>query len=66
MERAFQICMTQSSSTGYLSQEEAGRYLETFKAYEHKPPDIIKERVDPDYLSKVSPTMAAANLRSSC
>ncbi|KND01765.1 DNA repair protein rad10 [Spizellomyces punctatus DAOM BR117] len=36
------------------SQEEAGRYLETFKAYEHKPPDLIKERVDPDYLSKLT------------
>ncbi|KAJ3299871.1 ssDNA endonuclease and repair protein rad10 [Borealophlyctis nickersoniae] len=36
------------------SQEEAGRYLETFKAYEHKPPDMIKERVDADYLSKLT------------
>ncbi|KAI8912335.1 restriction endonuclease type II-like protein, partial [Powellomyces hirtus] len=35
-------------------QEEAGRYLETFKAYEHKPPDILKERVDPDYLAKLT------------
>ncbi|KAJ3140187.1 ssDNA endonuclease and repair protein rad10 [Geranomyces variabilis] len=36
------------------SAEEAGRYLETFKAYEHKPPDILKERVDPDYLAKLT------------
>ncbi|KAJ3019297.1 Excision repair cross-complementation group 1 [Thoreauomyces humboldtii] len=36
------------------SQEEAGRYLETFKAYEHKPPDILKERVDSDYLAKLT------------
>jgi len=29
--------------------EEAGFYLSTLKAYEHKPPDLIKERVDKDY-----------------
>ncbi|XP_070579395.1 DNA excision repair protein ERCC-1-like [Ptychodera flava] len=34
------------------SPEEAGRYLETFKAYESKPPDMLKERVDSDYLSR--------------
>ncbi|KAG5456082.1 MAG: hypothetical protein BJ554DRAFT_4278, partial [Olpidium bornovanus] len=28
------------------SNEEAGRYLETFKSFEHKPPDLIRERVD--------------------
>jgi DNA excision repair protein ERCC-1 len=31
--------------------EEAALYLSTFKQYEHKPPDIIKERVDKDYPS---------------
>ncbi|TPX43350.1 hypothetical protein SeMB42_g04754 [Synchytrium endobioticum] len=36
------------------SAEEAGRYLETFKAYESKPPDFIKEKVDDDYLSKLT------------
>ena len=35
------------------STEEAGRYLETFKAYEHKPADMIKGRVNPDYMSQV-------------
>lgn len=34
--------------------EEAGRYLETYKAYEFKPPDIIQHRVESDHLSKVS------------
>ncbi|KAI8973930.1 excision repair protein [Pilobolus umbonatus] len=36
------------------SQEEAGRYLETYKAYENKPPDMIRERVDEDYYAKMT------------
>lgn len=36
------------------SPEEAGRYLETYKAYEQKPPDLLKERVEQDFLSRVS------------
>ncbi|KAG0312679.1 ssDNA endonuclease and repair protein rad10 [Dissophora globulifera] len=36
------------------SNEEAARYIETFKAYEYKAPDAIKERVDNDYLSKLT------------
>ena len=35
----------------YNRFEEAGAYLATFKAFEHKPPDLIKERVDNDYNS---------------
>ncbi|XP_072345319.1 DNA excision repair protein ERCC-1-like, partial [Scyliorhinus torazame] len=35
------------------SSEEAGRYLETYKSYENKPSDMLKERVETDYLSKV-------------
>ncbi|KAH7913894.1 restriction endonuclease type II-like protein [Hygrophoropsis aurantiaca] len=31
------------------SNEEAGQYLATYKQFEHKPPDLIKERVDQDY-----------------
>ena len=34
--------------------EEAGRYLETYKAYEFKPLDIIQHRVESDHLSKVT------------
>lgn len=34
-----------------LSPEEAGAYLSTFKQFEHRPPDMIKERVDNDYTS---------------
>ncbi|SNX87979.1 related to dna excision repair protein ercc-1 [Melanopsichium pennsylvanicum] len=36
------------------SAEEAGRYIETYKSFEHKPPDLIKERVGEDYLSQVT------------
>ena len=35
------------------SPEEAGRYLETYKSYEKKPADLLKEHVEKDYLSKV-------------
>ncbi|KAL1718871.1 DNA repair protein rad10 [Schizophyllum commune] len=34
-----------------FSVEEAGHYLATFKQFEHRPPDMIKERVDKDYSS---------------
>ncbi|CAG09274.1 unnamed protein product, partial [Tetraodon nigroviridis] len=34
--------------------EEAGRYLETYKSYEKKPADALKEQVEKDYLSKVT------------
>lgn len=34
--------------------EEAGRYVETYKSFEFKPPDMIKERVGEDYLSQVT------------
>ena len=35
------------------SAEEAGRYLETYKQYENKPPDILQERVETDYFAKI-------------
>ncbi|ORY46500.1 DNA repair protein rad10 [Rhizoclosmatium globosum] len=36
------------------SAEEAGRYIETFKAFEYKSPDMIKERVETDNFSKLT------------
>ncbi|KAI7819586.1 restriction endonuclease type II-like protein [Gamsiella multidivaricata] len=39
------------------SNEEAARYIETYKAYENKAPDAIKERVDNDYLSKLTDSL---------
>ena len=37
-----------------ISYEEAARYLETYKTYENKPPDMIMERIDSDSSSRVS------------
>merc|ERR1712166_195012 len=36
------------------SAEEAARYLETYKAYEHKPADMMKARVDPSYFAQLT------------
>jgi DNA excision repair protein ERCC-1 len=36
------------------SAEEAARYLETFKSYEHKPADLIQEQVQHDYMSRLT------------
>ena len=41
-------------SQTFYSAEEAGRYLETFKAYEHKPPDLIMEKTESNFLSQVA------------
>ena len=35
------------------SPEEAGRYLETYKVYENKPPDALLGQSEGEYLSKV-------------
>lgn len=37
-----------------FSANEAGRYLETYKAFENKPPDLIMEKADGDYMSRVT------------
>lgn len=39
--------------------DEAGHYLSTFKQFEHKPPDLIKERVDKDYHSILRTTLTS-------
>ncbi|KAG8756481.1 ssDNA endonuclease and repair protein rad10 [Serendipita sp. 396] len=39
--------------------EEAGVYLFTYKLFEHKPPDLIKERVDNDYTSILRATLTS-------
>jgi hypothetical protein len=41
------------------SNQEAARYLETYKMYENKNPDIIKERVKEDHFSKVMDTLTS-------
>eukprot|EP00249_Psilotum_nudum_P008723 c21468_g1_i3 orf=216-1433(-) len=40
------------------SLEECARYLETLKSYENKPPDIIQERIDHDYLSRLTSVLS--------
>lgn len=37
----------------FYSAEEAGQYLETYKTYEEKPADMIKDRTESDFLSQV-------------
>ncbi|CBQ71488.1 related to dna excision repair protein ercc-1 [Sporisorium reilianum SRZ2] len=34
--------------------DEAGRYIETYKSFEFKPPDLIKERVGEDFPSQIT------------
>ncbi|GJE95452.1 DNA repair protein rad1 [Phanerochaete sordida] len=41
--------------------EEAGFYLSTFKQFEHKPPTLIKERVDKDYESMMRTALTSIN-----
>ncbi|XP_012508892.1 PREDICTED: DNA excision repair protein ERCC-1 isoform X1 [Propithecus coquereli] len=36
------------------SPEEAGRYLETYKAYEQKPADLLLEKLEQDFVSRVT------------
>jgi len=43
------------------SPEEAARYLETYKAFEHKPPDLLRSRVADDYMSQL--TSVLTNVR---
>ncbi len=35
------------------SEEDIAKYIETYKSFENKPPDLIKERVDDQYFDKV-------------
>ncbi|KAH7888765.1 restriction endonuclease type II-like protein [Phlebopus sp. FC_14] len=43
------------------SNDEAGQYIATFKQFEHKPPDLIKERVDKDYDSLLRTALTGIN-----
>ncbi|KAJ2909972.1 ssDNA endonuclease and repair protein rad10 [Coemansia aciculifera] len=36
------------------SLDEAGRYIETLKVFEHRQPDIIKERVEDTYVARLA------------
>ena len=43
----------------FTSPEEAGSYLERYKAFEHKPPDMIRERVNDDYMSHLTSALTS-------
>ncbi|EIW82934.1 hypothetical protein CONPUDRAFT_143024 [Coniophora puteana RWD-64-598 SS2] len=43
------------------SLDEAGHYLSTFKQFEHKPPDLIKERAEKDYDSVLRAALTSIN-----
>ncbi|KAI0223675.1 DNA excision repair protein ERCC-1 [Lamellibrachia satsuma] len=43
-----------------FSVEEAGRYLETFKSFEKKPPDLIMEKTEGNFLSQVTDVFTSA------
>ncbi|KAG6845919.1 hypothetical protein H0H87_000725 [Tephrocybe sp. NHM501043] len=52
LTKFFEVCLINSLTILVaFSFEEAGHYLSTLKQFEHKPPDMIKERVDKDYNS---------------
>ncbi|KAJ2931458.1 hypothetical protein H1R20_g5631, partial [Candolleomyces eurysporus] len=42
-----------------FSTDEAGHYLSTFKQFEHRPPDLIKERTEKDYNSVLRNTLTS-------
>ncbi|KAJ8293292.1 DNA excision repair protein ERCC-1 [Rhodotorula toruloides] len=41
------------------SAQEAGRYLETYKSFERKPPDLIRERVDDSYMAHMTSALTS-------
>lgn len=47
--------MNLNHDPSHPSPEEAGRYLETYKAYEQKPADLLMEKLEQDFVSRVRP-----------
>ncbi|KAG0151937.1 hypothetical protein CROQUDRAFT_129742 [Cronartium quercuum f. sp. fusiforme G11] len=43
------------------SNAEAARYIQLFKSFERKPPDLIKERTDQTYLTQLSSVLTTVN-----
>ncbi|XP_068111715.1 DNA excision repair protein ERCC-1 [Hyperolius riggenbachi] len=51
------------------SSEEAARYLETYKCYEQKPADALKEKTESDFMSRMTDcftTVKSVNKTDSC
>lgn len=55
------LVMGYTAITAWTAQE-AGRYLELFKSFERKPPDLIRAPVDDDYMSHL--TSALTSIKS--
>lgn len=55
------LVMGYTALTAWTAQE-AGRYLELFKSFERKPPDLIRAPVDDDYMSHL--TSALTSIKS--
>ncbi|KAJ4498053.1 restriction endonuclease type II-like protein [Lentinula lateritia] len=54
------VCITNNITVIVaFSFEEAGHYLTIFKQFEHKPPNMIKERVDKDYASMLRTSLTS-------
>lgn len=41
------------------SAQEVARYLEIYKSFERKPPDLIKERVDNSYMAHLTSALTS-------
>lgn len=55
LNSASQVCVINDLTLMVAwSNTEVARYLELYKSFERKPPDLIKERVDDDYLSRLN------------
>lgn len=48
-------CSALTRGSLWSSPEEAARYLETYKAYELKPADLLMEKLEHNFLSRVRP-----------
>ncbi|KAI6157766.1 restriction endonuclease type II-like protein [Pisolithus tinctorius] len=60
--RTHRVCLINSLTIVVAwSNEEAGQYIATFKQFEHKPPDLIKERADKDYDSIFRTALTSIN-----
>lgn len=58
---ARRVAMVRSLINVIFRAEEAGTYLATYKAFEHKPPNMIKERVDKDYHAILRSALTSIN-----
>ncbi|KAM9224424.1 DNA excision repair protein ERCC-1 isoform 5-T7 [Dugong dugon] len=52
--RSWLRCASWLTARWSLPGEEAGRYLETYKAYEQKPADLLMEKLEQDFISRVT------------